>query len=267
MKFSEIAGHIETIDSLRTLADAGRIPHAILLSGISGIGKFRLARAFAQYIHCSNRANGDSCGKCPSCIQHAKFNNPDLHFIYPVVKKDGALISTDFIEPWRKMMTDWSYMPTEKWNDLIQAGNSQPAIYVNESEDIINKASLSAYQENFKIFLIWLPERMRPEAANKLLKVIEEPFEDTIFILVSNDDSKILPTIFSRTQRFNMRPLSGDDISRHLTQNRGIGQNLAQAASRIAEGSMGKAEELAAILTKSWSFPQSSKRQCVWPTD
>jgi len=245
MKFSEIAGHIETIDSLRTLADAGRIPHAILLSGISGIGKFRLARAFAQYIHCSNRANGDSCGKCPSCIQHAKFNNPDLHFIYPVVKKDGALISTDFIEPWRKMMTDWSYMPTEKWNDLIQAGNSQPAIYVNESEDIINKASLSAYQENFKIFLIWLPERMRPEAANKLLKVIEEPFEDTIFILVSNDDSKILPTIFSRTQRFNMRPLSGDDISRHLTQNRGIGQNLAQAASRIAEGSMGKAEELA----------------------
>lgn len=245
MKFSEIAGHNDTITSLRAFADTGRIPHAILLSGISGIGKFRLARAFAQYIHCSDRTGGDSCGKCPACIQHAKFNNPDLHFIYPVVKRDGCLVSKDYIGAWREMLSDWSYMPPEKWNELLQAGNSQPAIYVNESEDMIARASLSAYQENFKIFLIWLPERLRPEAANKLLKIIEEPFEDTIFIMVSNDDSKLLPTIFSRTQRFNLRPLSTYDINRHLTREKGIPPNLAEAASRIAEGSMGKAEELA----------------------
>ena len=245
MKFSEIAGHSETIEALRGMVDAGRIPHAILLSGISGIGKFRLARAFAQYIHCRNHINGDSCGVCPSCLQHQNLNNPDLHFVYPIVKRDGIAISKDLIDHWKEMLAEWSYMPPEKWNEIIQAGNSQPAIYVNESEDIIARASLSAYQENFKIFLIWLPEKMRTEAANKLLKLIEEPYEDTLFILVSNDDSKLLPTIFSRTQRFRMLPLSTDDISRHLTANKGISDNVAKAASKIAEGSMGKAEELA----------------------
>lgn len=246
MKFSDIAGHSETISALRNIADSGKIPHAILLSGISGIGKFRLARAFAQYVHCSRRtADGDSCGRCPSCLQHQKHNNPDLHFIYPVINKDKKKISTDYIDEWKEMLDDWSYMPPEKWNDIINAGNSQPAILVAESEDIISKASLSAFQEKYKIFLIWLPEKMRVEAANKLLKIIEEPFEDTIFILVSNDDSRVLPTIFSRTQRFNVSPLSGEEISAYLARSKGVDPDLAEAASRIAEGSVGRAEEIA----------------------
>lgn len=246
MKFSDIAGHAPIIESLRSIADSGRIPHAILLSGISGIGKMRLARAFAQYVHCSHKTGGDSCGRCPSCLQHQNFNNPDLHFSYPILKKDlKNPVSTDYIGAWKEMLQDWSYMPPEKWNDILQAGNSQPAIFVSESEDLISRASLSAFQENHKIFIIWLPEKMRPEAANKLLKLIEEPFEDTIFILVSNDDSRLLPTIFSRTQRFNLHPLSEQDINRHLTLNRGVEQSVAGAASRIAEGSMGKAEEIA----------------------
>ncbi len=245
MKFSDIAGHNDVISALRSIAESGRLPHAILLSGISGIGKMRLARALAQYIHCRNHVDGDSCGVCPSCIQHQKFNNPDLHFIYPIVKKDGATVSTDFITPWKEMMADWSYMPVEKWNELINAGNSQPLIYVTESEAIITRASLSAYQENYKIFLVWLPEKMRPEAANKLLKIIEEPFEDTVFILVSNDDSKLLPTIYSRTQRFNLKPLSQEEISQHLSQACHTDTMTADNAARIAEGSLAKAEEMA----------------------
>lgn len=244
MKFSEIAGHSETIASLRAIADSGKIPHALLLTGISGIGKFRLARAFAQYVHCQNRTGSDSCGVCPSCIQHQRHNNPDLHFIFPVINRDKRKVSAEYIEEWKEMLDNWSYMPPEKWNDLINAGNSQPAILVAESEDILSKAALSAYQENYKIFLIWLPEKMRPEAANKLLKIIEEPFEDTLFILVSNDDSRLLPTIFSRTQRFNMRPLSGEEIARHLIRQKGVEANLAQSASNIAEGSVAKAEEI-----------------------
>ena len=102
MKFSDIAGHKDTIQALRSMADSGKIPHAILLSGVSGIGKFRLARAFSQYVHCSNRQEGDSCGKCPSCLQHGKHNNPDLHFVFPVVKRDGAQLSNDYIDQWKE---------------------------------------------------------------------------------------------------------------------------------------------------------------------
>lgn len=244
MKFSEITGHKEIIQSLRSLADSGKLPHAFLFSGISGIGKLRTARALAQYIHCRNHINGDSCGECPSCIQHQNHNNPDLHFIYPVVKKEGTLISKDLISQWREMLDENSYMPPEKWNEIIKAGNSQPSIYVNESEEIVSRASLSAFQEDYKIFIIWQPEKMRLEAANKLLKIIEEPFEDTIFILVSNNDSKILPTIQSRTQRFNFKPLSEFDLKKLLIE-KGVNNDLAEDAARISEGSLQKADNIA----------------------
>ena len=148
------------------------------------------------------------------------------------------------IEPWREMLDEHSYMPVEKWNELIKAGNSQPVIYVNESDEIISTASLSAYQEDYKIFIIWLPEKMRIEAANKLLKVIEEPFEDTIFILVTNNESKILPTILSRTQRYNFKPLSEEELQELLIQ-KGVDREIAVDAARISEGSLQKANEIA----------------------
>lgn len=244
MKFSDITGHKEIITSLKSFVDSGKIPHAMLFSGATGIGKFRTARAFAQYLHCKNHKDHDSCGTCPSCLQHQNHNNPDLHFIYPVVKKDGVLISKDLIEPWREMLDTNSYMPVEKWNDLIKAGNSQPAIYVNESEEILNRASLSAFQEDFKIFIVWLPEKLRLEAANKLLKIIEEPFEDTVFILVSNNDSNILPTIQSRTQRFNFKPLSEKEIQSLLIE-KGVDRQMAEDSARLAGGSLQKADEIA----------------------
>ena len=245
VKFKDITGHKEIVTALRNIADSGRIPHALLFSGLPGIGKMRTARAFAQYIHCKNPQNGDSCGVCPSCLQHQKYNNPDLHFVYPIVKKkDGPQISKDNIDQWREMLTDHSYMAPEKWNELLNAGNSQPAIYVTDSEDIINRASLSAFQENFKIFIIWQPEKMRIEAANKLLKIIEEPFEDTIFILVSNNVEKILPTIQSRTQRFNFKPLDESQIREMLEAN-GVDSDTARDAAHIAEGSLRKADEIA----------------------
>ena len=244
MRFQEIAGHKEIISSLKKSANSGKIPHAFLFTGLPGIGKMRTARALAQYIHCKNHINDDACGVCPSCLQHQKHNNPDLHFIYPIVKKEGALISKDLIDLWREMLDENSYMPTEKWNEIIKAGNSQPAIYVNESEDIISRASLSAFQEEYKIFIIWLPEKMRIEAANKLLKIIEEPFEDTIFILVSNDDSKILPTIQSRTQRYNFKPLLEREI-REMLLKTGVDYQIAEEAARISGGSLEKANQIA----------------------
>lgn len=259
MKFSDITGHKEIKKALGSVVDSGKLPHAFLFTGISGIGKMRMAQAFAQYIHCKNPKNGDSCGECPSCLQHARHNNPDLHFVYPVLKKDkSSVISKDYIENWREMLDEYSYMPPEKWNDLLKAGNSQPVIYVTDAEEIINRASLSAFQEKYKIFIIWQPEKMRPEAANKLLKIIEEPFEDTIFILVSNDDSKILPTILSRTQRFNFKLLKEEEIKGMLIAS-GVNEEMAEDSSRIAGGSMQKAEEIACNPEEMMEFSELFK--------
>lgn len=249
MKFSEIAGHKATIDSLRSLVDKGNIPHAILLSGKPGIGKFRLARAFAQYVHCSNKKNGDSCGECLSCLQHQSLNNPDLHFIYPVIKGGlSAPLSKDYIEQWKEMVSEHSYMPTDKWNVLLNAGNSQPSIFVSESDNIIVKASLSSYRENHKIFLIWLPEKLRPEAANKLLKILEEPFEDTLFVLVSNDSNRILPTIYSRTFRYNLLPLDDQELKEVIEKPYGLDTETVEYVCSLAGGSVSKAE---AIISES----------------
>lgn len=245
MKFSELTGHRQTIESLRGLADSGRIPHAILLSGKPGIGKMKIARTFAQYIHCRNPKEGEPCGECDSCIQHKNLNNPDLHFVYPIVKKDGALISKDVVAQWREFITSNPYLLPEKWNLFLKAGNSQPAIYVSESDAVIERASLSSFQENYKIFIVWLPEKMRVEAANKLLKIIEEPFEDTIFILVSNDPNKLLPTILSRVQRYTLSPLTTDQISEYLIRERDLPSNAAFSVARLAEGSIALAEEIA----------------------
>lgn len=246
MKFADIIGHKDIIRTLKDMRNSGKIPNALLFSGPSGVGKMRTARAFAQYLHCQNPQNGDSCGKCPSCLQHQKYNNPDLHFSYPIVKKEkeGILISKDKIEEWREMLDKHSYMPPEIWNELLNAENSQPAINVNESEDIISRASLSAYKENLKIFIIWQPEKFRTETANKLLKILEEPFEDTVFILVSNEDSKILPTILSRTQRFVFRPLSNEQIVEFLLKE-GVSREEAVDAARTAYGCLEKAYEIA----------------------
>ncbi len=228
------------------MADTGRIPHAIMLSGPAGIGKTRLARAFAQYVHCSNRHDGDSCGRCPSCIQHQALNNPDMHYIYPVLRQSNPKrsVSTDYIEEWRKMLTEDSYMDSSLWLTLLDAGNSQPAIYVDEADDLNATAALSAFREDYKIFLIWLPERMRPETANKLLKLIEEPFGDTLFILVSNDSGSVLPTIFSRTQRFNLRPLTVTELTEALIAE-SIDRNTAETAAQLAEGSLINARTVA----------------------
>lgn len=245
MRFADIPGHEATKQSLRRLADAGKLPHAILLSGPRGIGKLAMARALAQYVHCANRTNGDSCGKCASCRQHESFNFPDMHYDYPVVK--GKLkypLSTDFFDRWKEFMKRGLYPGNEDWLEVLDAGNSQPAIYVSQSQDILAKASLSTYGAEKKIFLIWQPEKMNSEAANKLLKIIEEPFADTLFILVSDAPQLILPTIFSRTQRFRMSPLSEEQITGMLLE-RGVPEPEARDAARIASGRPAEALNIA----------------------
>ena len=246
MKFSDIPAHETAKERIRAMVDADRIPHALLLEGPTGIGKFALARATAQYIHCENRRNGDSCGECPSCLQHASFNHIDTHFVFPIAKKKSGSPSfcDDFIEEWRNFLTDNPYMDFQQWMTYLDSPKTQPLIYVDESDALIHKLSFTSHSSKYKIALLWLPERLHPSAANKLLKQIEEPFGDTLFIMVSNNSKEILPTIYSRVQRIELKRLSDEVIAQQLTSGYAIDQADAMAMAHLAEGDMIRAKNL-----------------------
>ena len=240
MRFCEIPGNENIKSRLRTMVDADRIPHALLIDGPSGAGKMMLARAMAQYIHCEHHTpDGDSCGKCPACLQHQSYNHIDTIFSFPIIKgsRDNP-ISDDYLPEWRQMLEDSPYMDFQHWMSLIQAGNSQPVIYVSEADSLIHKLSFTAHKAKYKVVIMWLPERLMVESANKLLKLIEEPFHDTIFILVSNDGKNILPTIYSRTQRVVVHRLPDEVIAQQLVATKGIAFNDAMALAHNADGSM-----------------------------
>lgn len=241
MKFSDIQGHDDVKRQLVDMVDSNRIPHALLLEGKSGIGKMMLARALAQYIHCPNRSNGDSCGVCPSCIQHQTFNHIDTHFAFPVIKikgRSGGVISDDWIDQWRQFLSDSPYMDMNLWVEMLGNVNAQPQIFVDESGALIRKLNLTSHASRFKIVLLWLPERMNEPCANKLLKLLEEPHDDTLFILVSNEPAKILPTIYSRLRRVEVKRLPDDTVAAYLENKYSVDTEAAGGISRLAEGSI-----------------------------
>lgn len=246
MKFKELPGHKRVKDSLVRLADSGRIPHAIMLCGPTGIGKMLLARTFAQYVQCESPIDGEPCGACQSCRLHESFNHPGLHFTYPYVRNKSKKVDSaqDLAESWRRMLKESPSMSYERWLEIIDAGNSQPLIYVSDSENIIISETYASMNSRFKFFIIWLPEKLQQAAANKLLKVIEEPTDGTIFILVSNNESDILPTISSRTQRFNMYPLKEEEVAGYLENRYGLSRQKAFQFAHLANGSLAKADEL-----------------------
>lgn len=256
MKFSDIPAHESAKQHLRNLVDDDKIPHAILIEGHQGIGKFAMARALAQYIHCTNRQNGDSCGVCPSCIQHQTFNHIDTHYSFPVVKRKSgsSTISDDYIAEWKEFISSDPYMDFENW--LSQLGNPTtiPTFYVNESDSLISKLSFTAHSSKYKIVLMWLPERMMEQCANKLLKLIEEPFHDSIFIMTSNTPAEILPTIYSRCQRIALKRLPDKDIAEYLEHKSAVNPNDAMAIAHIAEGSVSKAVNLLNISEESHQY-------------
>lgn len=244
MKFSDIPGHEGVKARLRDMADNRRIPHAILLIAPQGSGEMMLARAFAQYLHCTGRQPGDadSCGVCPSCRQHQALNHVDLHFSYPVLKKGQVTVSDDWLAEWREFLKEDPWMDTRRWSALLGKPDGQPVIYADEADNLRRKLSMSARSSNLNISLMWLPEKMHPAAANGLLKLIEEPEEGTLFILVTNSAAEVLPTIFSRCQRIELRHLSDTDIAAALGG--GLDSADALAAAHISEGNYIRARDL-----------------------
>lgn len=246
MKFSDISGHEDIKERLRHMVDTDHIPHALLLEGPQGASKFMLARALVQYIHCIDRHEGDSCGKCPSCIQHESFNHIDTFYSYPVVKKSGrSALSDDYVGIWRRFLKESPLMDREKWVEMLDNVNAQPKIYVDEGAELLRKLNLTAHSSKYKVVVMWQPERMQEECANKMLKLVEEPFPDTKFIMVSDDSAKILPTIYSRTQRIKVRRYSESEVLRILESHHAIEHAKAEYAAALSDGNLIKALTIA----------------------
>ena len=247
MLFSQIIGQQEVKDRFIRSVSEGRIPHAQLLSGPEGVGKLPLAIAYAQYICCEHRGARDACGVCPSCLKYNKLAHPDLHFVFPIIKPAGkqSVVCDDFMGDFRKLVLEKTYFSVDEWYSRISGDAKQGMIYTNESEEIVRKLSMKTYEAEYKVMIIWLPEKLHESAANKLLKILEEPYEKTLFLLVSNAPDAIITTILSRTQRIQVPGLADAEIKQALLDRHG-GLTEAEAAdvARIAGGSYLRAEML-----------------------
>ena len=234
MLFRDIIGQEATKQQLRQSVRTGRIPHAQLFTGVSGIGKLQLALAYAQYLNCPNRTEEDSCGVCPTCLQYQHLQHPDLHFIFPIVGSDETCDA--FLDAWRDILLTKHYFDLEDWHKAIGVETKQSMIYEKESGEILRKLSLKPYGDGYKMMIIWQPEKMNATTANKLLKILEEPAEKTIFILVSEHPEQLLATIQSRVQIIRVPRLEPETIAAALRQK---GMEAAQATdiARIANGS------------------------------
>lgn len=246
MNFSQIPGQKAVIDRLRNSVAENRVSHALLFYGPEGSGKFAIALAFARYISCENRSAEDACGKCPSCSKYDKLIHPDLHFVFPVIKKKSNTepVSDHFIAQWRQMVLRSPWFSLATWTEAMEVANEQALIPVAESAEIIRKLSLKSFESDFKIMIIWLPEKMNAETANKILKIIEEPPARTLFILVSEEDDKLLPTITSRCQHIRIPSIPSEDLSAHLATAMGVDPVRAPEIAAIANGNLVRAMEL-----------------------
>lgn len=239
MQFKEIIGQEKIKSQLIQTVSEGRISHAQLFTGPGGTGKLPLAIAYAQYLNCEDRQDGDSCGTCNSCRKYQKLSHPDLHFVFPVKKASETKPenSDDYLKKWRESLLENPYISPKKWYEKLDLENKQGIIPTSESANIIRKLNYKTFEGNFKTMIIWLPERMHQSAANKLLKMIEEPPPQTIFLLVTENSDLILPTILSRTQKVKVPKIDDQSMFDAVSDHFGLDSQKSQEITHLANGS------------------------------
>lgn len=246
MNFSRIPGQTEIISKLLRSVKEERVSHAQLFTGPAGCGSLALALAYAQYVSCEDKKENDSCGHCKSCVKYEKMIHPDLHFVFPVIKgkKTTDPVSDNYIAEWREFVLKSPFFGLNNWLDTIEVGNAQGLIFASEASEIIRKLSLKTFESDFKIMIIWLPEKMHHATSNKLLKMIEEPPEKTLFLLVSEEPDKILPTILSRCQLIKIPSFSNEEVKSYLRSTFGTTEIKSADIARVANGNLLRAIEL-----------------------
>ena len=252
MQFKDIIGQEELKRHLIRSVDTGRVSHAQLFTGRAGSGTLALAVAYVQYLCCRHRHDGDSCGECPDCRQIAALAHPDLHLVYPVNKqgkKSGeAVLSDEFLPLFRKLFEERrGYVSPQQWYERLELGKTlKGMISAREADEIIRKLSFKSFESEYKTMLIWLPEAMNEEAANKILKILEEPWEKTLFLLVSEQPTLLLPTILSRTQEVAV-PRIDPAVLEQTAAAEGVTDPLqARNMARLADGDLLELQHLIA---------------------
>ncbi len=243
MQFKEIIGQESLKQQLIQTVVENRVSHAQLFLSAEGSGALPLAIAYAQYINCQNRTATDSCGACASCRKYEKYIHPDLHFSYPFFASASVKIAVDVLEEWRSLLLEDPYFNLDIWRSKLSADNKQANINIAECHDIIKKLSYKAFEAETKVLIMWLPEFLDREG-NALLKIIEEPPANTLFILVAQNQEQILSTILSRTQIVKIPKLPDLEIENYLINKAQLAPNQATEFSFLADGNLIEAKAL-----------------------
>jgi DNA polymerase-3 subunit delta' len=247
MRFNEIPGQQAIRARLIQAVKTNRVSHALMLSGTPGSGSYALALALAQYLQCTSPLADDSCGVCPACHQAAQFVHPDIHFVFPVARtakiKDEPS-SDDFLTEWRQYLAGKPYPSLEGWYHAISIENKQAGIFKKEAQDILRKLNFKSYQSDYKVIIFWMPEKMNTTAANKLLKIIEEPADHTVFLFVTAGTDDILPTILSRTQLIKVPRIEAGQLLLKLSEEYPGQDKLVLSAVQKSQGDYLVAREM-----------------------
>ena len=246
MLFKDITGNELVKKQLIDAVANNRISHAQLFSGKSGNAKLALAFAYAQYLNCENKSETDSCNSCSSCLKYKNLSHPDLHLIFPVLKVNGIKnpTSDSFVNQWRELVLENKFIDINDWIDTFGIENKtgqQGSIYIDEATSIQRKLSLKNYEAEYRVVLIWLPEKMNLTVSNKLLKLLEEPPKGTVFVLVSEDANSLLPTIISRLQTLNVSDFTIEDVVDYFD---GVTLEKAKQLKNITDSDFGKIKKI-----------------------
>lgn len=247
MKFEDVIGQETVKERLLQQVKQEHLPHALMLCGPGGAGKLPMALALARLLLCQHAVGGKPCEQCPSCHMTQGWSHPDLHFAFPIIKKKAsgtAPISDDFLTEWRAQLAESPYFDINDWLRDMEAENQQATYYVTEADNILKKLAIKANQGGKRVVILWLPERMNQETANKLLKLIEEPPSGVHFILVSQQPDRVLGTIQSRTQMIPVGPLSEEEITEALVTLHAVPIDKAKNIAHVAQGSYTAAQKL-----------------------
>ncbi len=239
MRFGDVIGNADVKRALVGMADSGRIPHAMIFHENEGCGGLALALAFFQYLNCRHHDAADSCGECPVCNQISKLIYPDLHFIFPV--SGEKVTSATFLPQWRELFAKNPFFTENELYEALGIEKKSSNISVADARNILTQLSLSSFSEGYRAVVVWLPEKMQAEASNRLLKIVEEPSEKTLFLFVTHSPERVLKTISSRCQMIRVLPASTDEIAAALPRWTGIDGEAARYAADFASGSLGNA--------------------------